>query len=127
MTLDYVGGTVTVQSCHRFPLPGPHPDEQTLRHVGVKRDVWVSVSELPRALSSILSSSATHSFPFKLMTTKSGLCKPIRADKKHNLCVSSPLREHKRESHIGCSCLAGLILMLQFKVWMLRGHTVPFY
>lgn len=73
--------------------------------LGVKRAVWASMSELPQALSSTVSLLAAHSFSSELMTTKSGLCKPITEDKKHRLCVSNPLIQHKGENHIESICL----------------------
>lgn len=94
----------------------------TSRHsdlLGVKRSVWASMSERPQALSGIVIPLATHSFPSELMTTKSGLCKPIKVDKKHRLCVSNPLIAHKRENHIECICLVGHLECFSLKIWFI--------
>ena len=44
VTLDYVGGTASIEQRCSFFLPGPRPDEQTGRLDGVKRVVWTSMS-----------------------------------------------------------------------------------
>lgn len=104
----------------------------TSRHsdlLGVKRSVWASMSERPQALSGIVIPLATHSFPSELMTTKSGLCKPIKVDKKHRLCVSNPLIAHKRENHIECICLVGHlegVSVWKFDLYGLKQSTVTF-
>lgn len=77
----------------------PTPMSRHSYSLEVKRAVWASVSELPQARPRAVSSLAAHSFPSKLMTTESALCKPIKVDKKTQTLHFQPTeRAQKRES-----------------------------
>lgn len=92
-----------VESCHRSFLPGPHPDEQTLRLVGGKESRLHWMSELPQALSGTLSSRATHSFPPEGRKNTDCVCSPLieaLVSRPHLLCFSLKIQFELRQNTI---------------------------
>lgn len=81
--------------CDHQLCPCPVPFSRTpprwadSAYLGVKRTVWVSMSEL--CSSALGRSLASHSFPAELMTTESGLCK----SRKKTSGVSNPLSKKR--------------------------------